>query len=210
MKEKFDAMSALPFSTNPFFAKTVADSGEFNGNGTEGMKPAFGGYSCQWIGNLNCSEDFTFQCEGGGVVDCTGTCPGDEETLSSMMAMIQDPVLAEKYPLVAEMQNRSAQNSGNNEKFLGMLRGCGFEKILALVNIGKDGFGNQEESDITHVDESAVQGFGGDYDYDYYEDYEDEEVIEVENKDQESREGDEDKSKQEEIYLTDRKVISLF
>ena len=37
------------------------------------------------------------------------------------------------------------------------------------------GFGGQEESEITHVDESAVSGFGGDYDYEYY-DYEEEEV----------------------------------
>ena len=108
-------MSQLPFADNPFFAKTVADSGQFDGNGTEGMKPAFGGYMCQWIGNLNCTDDFTFQCDGSGVIDCTGSCPGDEETLQTMMGMIQDPILAEKYPMIAEMQNKSseAKNGGN-------------------------------------------------------------------------------------------------
>ena len=131
MQKKFEMMSQLPFASNPFFAKQVADSGQFDGNGTEGISPAFGGYMCQWIGNLNCTDDFTFQCEGGGVVDCTGTCPGDEETLQTMIEMIQDPALAEKYPMVAEMQNKSAEASGGkNEKFLQMLRGCGFEKML--------------------------------------------------------------------------------
>ena len=44
------------------------------------------------------------------------------------------------------------------------------------------GFGNQEESELTHVDESAVSGFGGDYDYDdeYYDYSEDEEEEEKE------------------------------
>jgi hypothetical protein len=36
----------------------------------------FTGYMCNWIGNLNCTKDFVFQCEGSGTVDCTGTCPG--------------------------------------------------------------------------------------------------------------------------------------
>lgn len=39
--------------------------GTFDGNGTEGVEPVWGGYACQWIGNLNCTdEDFNFQCEG--------------------------------------------------------------------------------------------------------------------------------------------------
>ena len=123
MQEKFEMMSALPFSDNPFFAKTVADSGMFDGNGTEGADPAFGGYYCQFIGNLNCTPEFNFQCEGGGVIDCTGTCPGDEATLQTMMGMIQDPVLAEKYPMIAEMQNKSSQGDGGNARFLEMLQG---------------------------------------------------------------------------------------
>ena len=44
--------------------------------------------------------------------------------------------------------------------------------------------GNQEESELTHVDESAVSGFGGDYDYDdeYYDYSEDEEEEKEEEK----------------------------
>ena len=38
-REQFEAMKALPFSTNPFFIRTIADSGKFDGNGTEGLKP---------------------------------------------------------------------------------------------------------------------------------------------------------------------------
>ena len=226
MQEKFQMMSALPFSDNPFFAKTVADSGQFDGNGTEGVEPAFGGYMCQWIGNLNCT-DFDFQCEGGGVVDCTGECPGDEDTLQTMMTMIQDPVLAEKYPMIAEMQNKSAETAGGggNGKFLEMLRGCKFEKMLALMSMAESGgFGGQEESEITHVDESAVSGFGGDYDYEYYDyDYEDGEAGEAgeEAEDQEERDAEPDKEddplggleagdKVEEIKVTDRKVIFYY
>ena len=39
------------------------------------------------------------------------------------------------------------------------------------------GFGNQEETEITRVDDSAISGFGGDYEYDdEYYDYSDDEV----------------------------------
>ena len=38
--------------------------GQFEGNGTEGVEPIFGGYQCLWVGNLNCTDDFDFQCEG--------------------------------------------------------------------------------------------------------------------------------------------------
>ena len=73
LEKKLEMTGALPFADNPFFAKTVAISGQFDGNGTEGVDPVWGGYECRWIGNLNCTdEDFVFQCEGGGVVDCTG------------------------------------------------------------------------------------------------------------------------------------------
>ena len=37
--------------------------------------PAFSGYICKMLGNLEC-EDFEPQCEGAGVIDCTGSCPG--------------------------------------------------------------------------------------------------------------------------------------
>ncbi len=77
------------------------------------------------------------------------------------------------------------------------------------MSIGSSGFGNQAESDITYVDESAVSGFGGDYDYDYYED-EVEDYEDSEEQAQESRGMDpEDKAetKKEEIYINDRKVI---
>ena len=119
---------------------------------------------CQWIGNMNCSEEVTFQCQGSGIIDCTGTCPGDEETLETMMKMIQDPEMAEKFPMIAAMQNKTAEaKGGNNSKFLQMLRGCGFEKLIALMSLASGGFGGGEESEITQVDESALSGFGGDY-----------------------------------------------
>ena len=38
-REQFEALKALPFSTNPFFIRQIADSGQFEGNGTEGLKP---------------------------------------------------------------------------------------------------------------------------------------------------------------------------
>ena len=42
--------------------------------------------------------------KGGGVVDCTGECPGDEETLKTMLNMIQNETLAEKYPIMAKFK----------------------------------------------------------------------------------------------------------
>ena len=36
----------------------------------------FSGYTCRFIGTLNCSDDFVKQCTGGGVIDCLGSCPG--------------------------------------------------------------------------------------------------------------------------------------
>ena len=68
---------------------------------------------------------------------------------------------------------------GNQDGLTKILQGCGFDKLLALIesfSANAGGFGNQEETEITHVDESAISGFGGDYDYDYDYDYEDEEV----------------------------------
>jgi hypothetical protein len=112
--------------------------------------------------------------KGGGVVDCTGECPGDEETLKTMLNMIQNETLAEKYPIMAKFKSKS---DGNGDGLTKILQGCGFDKLLALISsfaANAGGFGNQEETEITHVDESAISGFGGDYDYDY--DYEDEEV----------------------------------
>ena len=58
----------------------------------------------------------------------------DEDTLATMMKMIQDPELAEKYPMVAAMQNKSQEAKGDNSRFLQMLRGCGFEKMIALMS----------------------------------------------------------------------------
>ena len=164
----------------------------------------FSGYMCQWIGNMNCSEEVTFQCQGSGIIDCTGTCPGDEETLETMMKMIQDPEMAEKFPMIAAMQNKTAEaKGGNNSKFLQMLRGCGFEKLIALMSLASGGFGGGEESEITQVDESALSGFGGDYDYDYYEDYYDEEVEEVKEEPIIEKEAE---TKQKDVVLPDRKV----
>jgi hypothetical protein len=37
----------------------------------------FTGYSCRWIGNMECAA-FKFQCDGSGIVDCTGNCPGGQ------------------------------------------------------------------------------------------------------------------------------------
>ena len=159
---------------------------------------------CQWIGNMNCSKEVTFQCQGSGIIDCTGTCPGDEETLETMMKMIQDPEMAEKFPMIATMQNKTAEaKGGNNSKFLQMLRGCGFEKLIALMSLASGGFGGGEESEITQVDESALSGFGGDYDYDYYEDYYDEEVEEVKEEPIIEKEAE---TKQKDVVLPDRKV----
>ncbi len=38
-RKMFEDLKALPFSTNPFFIRTIADSGKFDGNGTEGVEP---------------------------------------------------------------------------------------------------------------------------------------------------------------------------
>ena len=38
-REQFEALKALPFSDNPFFIRQIADSGQFEGNGTEGLEP---------------------------------------------------------------------------------------------------------------------------------------------------------------------------
>ena len=105
----------------------------FLGNGTEGIDADLLGHTCQWIGNMNCTDDFKFKCVGSGIVDCTGTCPGDEDTLKSMLGMIQDPEMAEKFPMIAEMQNKSASNPGGNKKFIAMLQGCNFQGLLALM-----------------------------------------------------------------------------
>ena len=162
---------------------------------------------CQWIGNMNCSEEVTFQCQGSGIIDCTGTCPGDEDTLETMMKMIQDPEMAEKFPMIAAMQNKTKEiKGGTNSKFLQMLRGCGFEKLIALMSLASGGLGGGEESEVTQVDESALSGFGGDYDYDYYEDYYDEEVEEI----KEINEEKEAKTKQKDVVLPDRKVCTEF
>ena len=115
--------------------------------------------------------------KGGGVVDCTGECPGDEETLKTMLNMIQNETLAEKYPIMAKFNSKSDGNQGDG--LAKILQGCGFDKLLALIesfSANAGGFGSQEETELTHVDESAISGFGGDYDYDYDYDYEDEEV----------------------------------
>ena len=88
----------------------------FNGNGTEGVEPMWGGYECLWVGNLNCTEDFEFQCEGGGVVDCSGECPGDEETLKTMLNMITNDTLAEKYPIMAKFKSSSGGNQDGLNK----------------------------------------------------------------------------------------------
>ena len=34
------------------------------------------GYVCQWLGNLECSDQFELQCLGSGSIDCTQDCPG--------------------------------------------------------------------------------------------------------------------------------------
>ena len=49
-------------------------------------------------------RDFMKFFKGGGVVDCTGECPGDEETLNTMLKMIQNETLAEKYPIMAKFK----------------------------------------------------------------------------------------------------------
>ena len=111
---------------------------QFSGNGTEGMEPDFLGYTCQWIGNLDC-PDFSFQCSGSGIIDCTGNCPGDAETFDSMIKMINNASLAEEFPLIAEIQKKS-QNSTpeGKEKMLSMLRGCNvdgsFEKTISRMS----------------------------------------------------------------------------
>ena len=112
---------------------------QFSGNGTEGMEPDFLGYSCQWIGNLDC-PDFSFQCSGSGIIDCTGNCPGDAETFDSMIEMINNASLAEEFPLLAKIQEKS-QNSTwgeGKEKMLSMLRGCNvdgsFDKTINKMN----------------------------------------------------------------------------
>ena len=153
-QKQFEALKSLPFSDNPFFVRQIADSGKFEGkkrfcffvitcvfheffrflgNGTEGIDADLLGHTCQWIGNMNCTDDFKFKCVGSGIVDCTGTCPGDEDTLKSMLGMIQDPEMAEKFPMIAEMQNKSASNPGGNKKFIAMLQGCNFQGLLALM-----------------------------------------------------------------------------
>ena len=160
---------------------------------------------------MNCSEEVKFQCEGSGIIDCTGTCPGDEETLQTMMNMVQDPEMAEKFPMIAAMQNKTQEAQGDNSKFLQMLRGCGFEKLIALMSLASGGFGGGEESEVTQVDESALSGFGGDYDYDYYEDYYDEEVEEVQTEVIEKA-ADDAETKQKDVVLPNRKVrtVDLF
>ena len=82
---------------------------------------------------MNCTQDFTFQCMGSGIVDCTGTCPGDKDTLNIMLEMLQNETLGEKFPMIAEIQNKSKSGDGSNEKFNEMLRGCKFDGILALM-----------------------------------------------------------------------------
>ena len=102
------------------------------------MEPDFLGYTCQWIGNLDC-PDFSFQCSGSGIIDCTGNCPGDAETFDSMIKMINNASLAEEFPLIAEIQKKS-QNSTpeGKEKMLSMLRGCNvdgsFEKTISRMS----------------------------------------------------------------------------
>lgn len=49
-----------------------------------------------------------------------------------MIKMIGDPELAEKFPALAEMQKK--QGDKPNPRFIEMIRGCGFEKMLALLS----------------------------------------------------------------------------
>ena len=103
------------------------------------MEPDFLGYSCQWIGNLDC-PDFSFQCSGSGIIDCTGNCPGDAETFDSMIEMINNASLAEEFPLLAKIQEKSQNSTGGEgkEKMLSMLRGCNvdgsFDKTINKMN----------------------------------------------------------------------------
>ena len=126
VKTRFSVFSSLSAYFHEIFAI-------FLGNGTEGIDADLLGHTCQWIGNMNCTDDFKFKCVGSGIVDSTGTCPGDEDTLKSMLGMIQDPEMAEKFPMIAEMQNKSASNPGGNKKFIAMLQGCNFQGLLALM-----------------------------------------------------------------------------
>ena len=50
-------------STHKLIVNILNVLGQFEGNGTEGAESIWGGYSCLWVGNLNCT-DFEFQCEG--------------------------------------------------------------------------------------------------------------------------------------------------
>ena len=111
---------------------------QFSGNGTEGLEPDFLGYSCQWMGNLDC-PDFSFQCSGFGIIDCTENCPGDAETFDSMMDMLSNDSIAEEFPLIAKIKKRSENvTEEGREKMLSMLRGCNvdgsFEKTISRMS----------------------------------------------------------------------------
>ena len=60
------------------------------------------------------------------MVDCTGACPGDEETLKVMMNMMDNKTLEEKYPVIAQMKNKTESGGGNQDRFLQMLQGKDF------------------------------------------------------------------------------------
>merc|ERR1712025_986487 len=127
--------------------------------------------------------------------------------------MLQNETLGEKFPMIAEIQNKSKSGDRSNEKFNEMLRGCKFDGILALMEIQKTGLGggaSDDPNDVTYVADDALSGFGGDYDYsDYYDDYEEtSEEIEATAKD---ISGDQSKIRQEEISIPERKVtLTLF
>ena len=57
------------------------------------------------------------------MVDCTGACPGDEETLKVMLNMLENKTLQEKYPQMAKMKNASSSGGGSQDRFLQMLQG---------------------------------------------------------------------------------------
>ena len=81
---------------NPFFVKIIAMT-KFTGEGLLGLQPRkfqinrfnkkifysnyflldFSGYFCHFFGTFHCA-DYTLNCEGKGVIDCLGACPGGE------------------------------------------------------------------------------------------------------------------------------------
>eukprot|EP00094_Tigriopus_californicus_P000650 TCALIF_00631-PA protein Name:"Protein of unknown function" AED:0.31 eAED:0.31 QI:0/0.25/0/0.44/1/1/9/0/445 len=168
-----DEMERNPLSKNPFFATIMG--GQFTDNGQEGIEPGYSclpiassGYFCKMLGNLECS-DFSMQCEGRGVIDCTGQCPGDLSVLEDMFQKLESAEFMADYPLMAEMMNKSRQNQDKDSgsALKDVLVSCGFTKYLALLD--GPAFGEATNSSVAAVDEEAVSGFG-DYSYEDYED----------------------------------------